>query len=100
MPIKPKELESLLQNKFGFSPAKGHSSDHRWYELKLPGLHTILTKVSHSRDTIDPQLEGKIARQLRVRKPYYQGMMSCTNSCEEYCRQVREDPFPPFDVRF
>lgn len=98
MPIKPKKLESLLQNKFGFSPAKGHSSDHRWYELKLSGLPPILTKVSHSRDTINPHLEGKISRQLRVKKPYYEGMMSCKNSREDYYQQVREAPSPPFDV--
>jgi len=100
MPIKPKELEGLLQSKFGFSLAKGHSSDHRWYELKLSELPPILTKVSHSRETINPKLESKIARQLRVRKSYYEGMMSCKNAREDYYRQVRENPIPPFDIRF
>lgn len=100
MSIKPKELENLLEYKFGFSLAKGHSSDHRWYELKLPGLPTILTKVSHSRKPINPRLEGKIARQLRVRKAYYVGMVSCKNSREDYYQQVRTDPYPPFDVTF
>jgi hypothetical protein len=100
MPIKPKALENLLQNKFGFLPAKGHSSDHRWYELQLPGIPKILTKVSHSREPINTNLEGKIARQLRVRKPYYEGMMACTNSRDAYYQLVTEDPFPPFDIHY
>ena len=100
MPIKPKELENLLRNKFDFSPAEGHSSDHRWYELKLPDLPVILTKVSHSREPINQKIESKIARQLRVRKAYYEGMMSCKNSRDDYYKKVKEDPFPPFEVQF
>jgi len=99
MPRKPKEIERLLQSKFGFSPAKGHSSDHRWYELHLPGLPTLLTKVSHGKKEIHRRLEGKIARQLGVRNQYFRGMMDCTYNCEDYYRQVREDPFGPFVVR-
>jgi hypothetical protein len=26
-------------------------------------------------------------------------MISCTKSRDDYYRQVREDPFPPFDIR-
>lgn len=100
MPLRPRELENILTNKFHFEPAQGHSSDHRWYELKLPNLPTILTKVSHSRQEIGSNLEGKIARQIRVRKNYYRGMISCTNDCEDYYRQVRTDPYPPWDHLF
>lgn len=100
MSIKPKELENLLENKFGFNPSKGHSSDHRWYELKIPGLPKILTKVSHSRKPINTKLEGKIARQLRVRRTYYNGMISCQHSKNDYYQQVSTDPYPPFDVTF
>ncbi|GAB62701.1 hypothetical protein KSU1_C1105 [Candidatus Jettenia caeni] len=90
----------MLQHKFGFTPAKSHSSDHRWYELKLDGLPTILTKVSHSRDPINKCIEGKTAKQLRVKKQYYEGMMSCSNSRDNYYQQVRKDPFPPFNILF
>ena len=100
MPYKPKEVERKLQDKFGFSTAEGHSSDHHWFELLLPGLPAILTKVSHNRKEIRAKLEGKIARQLRVRAGYFQGMIDCTNTREDYYRQVREDPYPPFDVLF
>lgn len=99
MPRKPRQIETLLQAKFGFVPAEGHSSDHRWFELHLPGLPLILTKVSHSKKDIGPKLESKIARQLRVRKPYFDGMMECTYNREDYYRQVRESPYPPFYVR-
>ena len=100
MPRNPNEIEGLLQTKFGFSPARGHSSDHRWYELWLPGLPLILTKVSHTRREVGSKLEGKIARQLRVHKPYFNGMMDCTYNREAYYEQVRNDPFPPFDILF
>jgi hypothetical protein len=38
MPRKPREIEDKLKNKFGFSEAKGHSTDHKWFELRLAGL--------------------------------------------------------------
>lgn len=98
MPYKPKEVERKLRDKFAFSVAKEHSLDHRWVELQLPRLPAILTKVSHNRKEIGANLEGKIARQLRVRTRYFRGMIDCTNTREDYYRQVREDPYPPFDV--
>ena len=45
-------------------------------------------------------LEGRIARQLRVHMPYFQGMFACTYNREDYYQQVRTAPFPPWDVRF
>lgn len=100
MPIKPRDLERLLQGKYDFVPAEEHSSDHRWYELRLPGLPPILTKISHSRREISDSLLSKISRQLRVRNQFFREMVDCTKTREDYFRQVREDPFPPFDVRF
>lgn len=100
MPRKPREIEGCLVNKFKFKEAKTRSSDHRWFELRLDGLPVILTKVSHSREEIGSSLEGKIARQLRVKKAFFNEMMDCTKGKGEYERQVRDDPVPPFDVRF
>jgi hypothetical protein len=93
MPRTAREIEEILQQKFGFVPAKGHASDHRWYELQLPGVRTILTKVSHGRHEVGPKLEGQMARQLRVRGPYFQGMLSCTHGRDAYYQQVRDHPF-------
>jgi hypothetical protein len=100
MPQKAREIEEMLKGKFGFTEAKSRSTDHRWYELRLEGLPVILTKLSHSKREIGTKLQGMIARQLRVRNAFFDGMMDCTNSSDDYRRQVRQDPVPPFDVRF
>jgi hypothetical protein len=100
MPIRPKKLQSILETKFRFKKAEGHSSDHYWYELKLEGIPKILTKVSHSRDPISPKIESMIARQLRVKKSYFVGMVSCENSREDYYQQIIRNPIPPFDINF
>ena len=100
MPFRQRDIADLLQNKFGFSPAVGHSSDHLWYELRLPGLPLILTKVSLGRKPASKELESKMARQCRVHRPFFQGMMECTNSREDYYRRVCEAPYPPFEIRF
>jgi hypothetical protein len=100
MPIKPNDLEGVLTNKLGFVPSRHHSSDHRWYELTLPDLPTIKTKVSHSRKPINPKIESMIARQLRVRLGFFKEVVACTKSREAYYEQVRENPQPPFEVQF
>ncbi len=97
MPYSPRKLESILQTKFHFCPV---ATDHRRYELHLPGLPAIITKVSHSRKEIGRKLESLIARQLRVRTSYFRDMMDCTYNYDDYYRQVQEDPYPPFNVRF
>ncbi len=101
MPIRSDDLERLLQSKFNFSRAPHRSTDHRWYEITLPGLPPIVTKVSHGkREEISGILEKKIAHQLRVQVPYLRRMIECTHSREEYEQQVRTNPIPPFDKRF
>ena len=99
MPENLRRVEALLQTKFGFSPAKSHSSAHRWYELHLPGLPPIRTFFSHGKKR-SADLESKIARQLRVRRDYFKGMIDCTNSREDYYNQVRQSPYPPFEHRY
>ncbi len=96
MSRKPGDVERLLCNKFGFARAAHHSSNHRWFELTLPGLPTIFTKVSQGRKDIDPGIESKIAKQIKVRKPFYNMMMDCTRSREDYYAQVTKDPYPPW----
>ena len=98
--MRPQEIESLLKNKFGFQQAKYHSKDHRWFELQLPDLPAILTKVSHKRNDISSIIEGKIAKQLRVKKDFFRGMFDCSYNRCEYYQKVKTDPYPPFDFRF
>lgn len=100
MPRKPRDIEDLLQGKFGFSKARSRSPDHRWCELELPGLPKIATMVSHNKSDVGANLEAKMARQLRVKKPYFDAMMGCSRSREDYYAQVRESPYPPFEIGF
>ncbi len=100
MPIKIRDAERQIQNKFGFEPAAERSPDHRWYKLRLEGLPTISTKFSHSKGDLSPKLEAIIARQLRVTRAFFLDMIRCTRAAQDYERQVREAPVPPWDVWF
>ncbi len=91
-------IESRLLSKFEFHEAHGRSHDHKWYELILPGLPVISTKISHGKNEVDKNIESKIARQLRVRTQYFRGMIECTNSREDYYKQVKDAPYPPWNV--
>lgn len=87
-------------NKFGFTQSESRSTDHRWYELHLEGLPIIATRVSRNNNDIGSKLEGMIARQLRVRNPFFKEMIECTKSKEDYEHQVRNAPYPPWEHRF
>jgi hypothetical protein len=97
MPMDIRDVERVIVNKFGFEKASERSSDHKWYKLRLEGLPLISTKFSHSRGSLSKTIEGMIARQLRVSKDYFHGMIRCANGRDDYYRQVRE---APRDVRF
>jgi len=94
--LKPADLESTLQRKFGFAPAEHRSVDHRWFQLNLPNLPSVLTKISHSSKEIGPKLEGIIAKQLRVRQKVFKDMIGCTVNKEEYYEKLRTESYPPF----
>lgn len=99
MSIRNRDFEDLLQTKFGFVDAN-KASDHRWYVLKLDGLPPILTKASHGKGIIAGNLENTIAKQLRVRTPFFREMMGCTKSREDYYQQIRHAPFPDWNTHF
>jgi len=100
MLTKIRDAERQIQNKFGFEPAAERSSDHKWYKLRLEGLPTISTFFSHSKKDLSPKLEAIIARQLRVSRTFFLDMIRCTKAAQDYERQVRETPDPPWGVRF
>src|SRR5947209_6024243 len=93
-------VEKCLLNKFKFIESPNRESGHRWVEITLPGLPVIATFFSHTREDVGRVLWGKIAKQLRVRSTYLEGMIDCRNSKEDYEHQVCTAPFPPFDTRF
>lgn len=74
------------------------NADHKWFVLQFDGLPPIRTKLSHNKKEVKAGLEGKIVKQLRVKKIFFNGLMDCTKSREDYEKQLRTDPFPPFDV--
>ncbi|SRR5258707_5353676 len=96
MAYKPREIEEKLISKFGFVSDKGRSEDHRRYLRQIEGLPIIRTHLSHSKKEIGPKLEGKIVRQLHVRKDFFHEMIDCTKGLDDYIAQLKTDPFPPF----
>ncbi len=91
MPWKRRKIEGLLTGKFGFSETDHHSSDHRWYELQLPNVAVVCTKFSHSLKEIGRPLEGKIAKQLRVKTSYFREMMSCSQKRVDYYERLQKE---------
>lgn len=96
MPYKTPDIENKLANKFGFTRSQHKGDDHIRYELKLDGLPIIQTHFSHGSKESE-KLVGIIARQVRVRKPFFDGMIECSNSKEAYYEMIRKDPYPPFE---
>jgi len=97
MPYKPREIADKLRNKFDFKADESKGDDHWYYILKIEGVPPIRTKFSHNKKEIGSKLEGMICRQLRIKKPFLDGMIKCTNSKEAYYKQLRESPFPAFE---
>jgi hypothetical protein len=93
---KYSQLLHVLRHKFKFVTPAGHGDDHKWVELRLTGVPPIRTKVSHGAGEASKEIEAMIARQLRVSNAFFRGMIDCTNSCEDYYRQLETDPRPPF----
>jgi len=97
MPFKPIEIERMLTGKLGMTASE---SDHKWLEVHFIGLPPIRTKLPHHKEDVGSGLEGRIHRQLRVRKPFFMELMCCTKYRDDYEAILRKDPYPPFDHRF
>ncbi len=95
MPYKPLEIEGMLKTKLKMSD---ENSDHKWFKLEIEGLPPIRTKLPNHKEDIRDGLESRICKQLRVRKLFFHGLMDCSKYKSDYEKQVRDDPYPPFDV--
>lgn len=95
MPYKPIEVEGMLKTKLKMIV---EDADHKWFTMELDGLPPIRTKLPNHREDIRDKLESRIYKQLRVRKPFFRALMDCTKYREDYEKQIREDPYPPFNV--
>ena len=92
-----KDIRQCLEGKLGFVESEHKSDDHYWYELHLSGLPVITTKVSRgSKAHCDDSLEAKVAKQLHVRKSFYNRVMSCELNRQQYYDEVSTNPYPPF----
>ncbi len=87
MPYENRFVERRLLGKFHFREVKG-KDDHRWVEVTIPDGPSIRTRISHGRDTVQGDLESRMAKQLKVTTHYFRGMMDCINSCEDYYQMV------------
>jgi hypothetical protein len=96
MSRRNRDVEASLLSKFQFSKCDAFGDDHRWVELRLEGIPVLRTCFSHTKENIGPVLWKKIAGQLKVRGHYLDEMIDCTKSRDDYYRQVREAPFPPW----
>ena len=96
MPRHNRDVERTLIKKFNFARADRRADDHRWLQLKLDDLPAIYTKFSHTREDISERIWGLIALQLKVRVPYLNGMIDCTNSREAYYNLLETGPYPPW----
>lgn len=95
MPYKPVEIEGMLIRKLAMKPV---NKDHKWFVLQFDGLPKIRTKLSNNKKDVGAKLLGRISKQLRIRRPFFSGLMDCTKTRKDYELQVRNDPFPPFDI--
>ena len=97
MPLSAAKFQRLIEHKFHFQQDATHSADHRWYILDgIADLQPVVTKVSHGGKELDDHLLGKIARQLHVRRAFFDAMFACTKDYDAYLSQLQTDPFPPF----
>jgi len=92
-------MKRVLQAKFGFAASQVRSDDHEWFELVIAGCPKIATKFSHGDRDIGDPLQVAIARQLRVTKPYLDGMLDCSRSCDDYRKVVVDSPVGPLAAR-
>jgi len=91
VPLKARDVKGKLQKKFGFAPpAKGRGSGHEWLARDVPGAGRIPVMFSHSDGELGDRLLTLICKQLKVARPFLNGMISCTNDLDAYVRKVLE----------
>jgi hypothetical protein len=88
MPLKKRDVETQLRNKFHFTQSKVHSSDHIWLERRFPGRAILRTRLSHSNKELRAPLIKIMARQLGVQSQFFEGMIECSNSEEDFRQAV------------
>lgn len=89
MPLDRDDVESSLRKK-GFTQTE---RDHRFYDLHHNGQKTgIYTKTSRGKayETLGDDLVSKMARQVKLTKPEFVRLVSCTMSGPEYIALLQQ----------
>lgn len=90
MPRKARDLRKSLSTKFGFSDVD-RGSKHKWMKLALPGLRPVTVMFSHGDTDLGDALLSNICKQLRVSRPYLNGMIDCQRSAAEYRKKLTDE---------
>lgn len=77
------EVRNCLLSKFKFVRQKTHKR-HEWLLLLVPGIDPVTTMLSHGRKEIPKTIRSKMATQLRVNLRFFEEMVSCTKTSDEY----------------
>ena len=83
MPRKARDVQGSLKAKFGFRVLdRGHK--HQWLQLTLIGLKPVTVMFSQGETDLGDVLLSKVCKQLRVGRPYFNGMIDCQHSAADY----------------
>ena len=91
MPLKARDVKKSLREKFGFAPfTKGRDPDHEWLAVSAPGAARVAVMFSRGDTELGDPLLARICKQLKVTRPYLNGMIECSNSREAYVQKLAE----------
>lgn len=83
-----KDIESALSEK-GFQ--REHGRDHIFYFFARGGRRTrVYTKVSHSGKDVGPKLISRMARQCKLTKAQFLGLVDCSLTGEGYLKVLMD----------
>lgn len=90
--MKARVLKRSLGTKFGLAPITiGKDSDHEWLGVTVPGARPVAVMFSLNDADLGDVLVGLICKQLRVRRPYLNGMVQCSNSRQAYYQKLVDE---------
>lgn len=92
MPLKARDVIASLQSKFLFATGtKGKDPDHLWLVVTVPGAPKVAVMFSRGEKELGDRLLALVCKQVRVTRPYLNGMIQCANSQEAYYKKLVDD---------
>ncbi len=90
MPRKARDVRASLTTKFGFS-VLDRGTKHQWLQLTLAGVRPVTVMFSHGDADLGDVLLSKICLQLRVNRPYFNGMIDCQHNSTDYRKKLTDE---------